>query len=640
MNILDLSHISKSYGLKQVLRDVTLTVGESEKVGFVGRNGCGKTTLFRIVAGVEPADGGEVAYQRGTSIGTLSQDPVLNEHWTVAEEVESALVAVRQKRDRYQTIAEALRAASANEMEKLLKEQQALGEWFDHHQGWQVDHRIDEVLLRLGIADRHQKILMLSGGMRKRVALAKLVLQSPDLLLLDEPTNHLDTATTAWLEEFLIAYPGAVMLITHDRYFLDRVAQRIFEIESGEVYSYLGGYLDYLEGRAERLLHESREQGRLITLLRRESEWMRRGPKARTTKSKARIDRFYAMQEQRNDRVERDIGLRLETEQRLGHTILEMDALSKSFEGRILIRDLSLKLKAGDRIGIIGPNGAGKTTLLRMILGEELPTSGQIVRGKNTRIAYFDQKRESIDPEMKVEEALGEGDWVTVGGERRHKTGYLADFLFEHPDQKRLIRTLSGGEKARLILAKMMLESANFLILDEPTNDLDIPTLQLFDDALVGYNGCVLMVTHDRFFLDKVATGILSFEGEGRVRYTEGNYETYLTRLKNEATASKVERERVSLPEPSPKAAPVERKGLSFKEKKELEGVEREIEKLEARKRELEIFFENPSAYANGSTGVGDWANELSEIDKNLEEKMRRWEALESKRAGGMKGAG
>jgi ATP-binding cassette subfamily F protein uup len=634
MNILDLSHVSKSYGLKQVLRDVTLTVGESEKVGFVGRNGCGKTTLFRIIAGVEPADGGEVAYQRGISIGALTQDPVLNEAWTVAEEVESALAEVRQKRDRYQAIAEALRAAVPTEMEKLLKEQQALGEWFDHHQGWQVDHRIDEVLLRLGIADRHQKILMLSGGMRKRVALAKLVLQSPDLLLLDEPTNHLDAGTTAWLETFLIGYPGAVMLITHDRYFLDRVAQRIIEIESGGVYSYLGGYLDYLEGRADRLLHESREQGRLITLLRRESEWMRRGPKARTTKSKARIDRFYAMQEQRKDHIERDIGLRLETDQRLGHTILELDDLCKMFDNRVLIRDLSLKLKGGDRIGIIGSNGAGKTTLLRMILGEELPTSGQIVRGKNTKIAYFDQKRESIDPDLKVEEALGEGDWVTVRGQRRHKTGYLADFLFEHHDQKRLIRTLSGGEKARLILAKMMLESANFLILDEPTNDLDIPTLQLFDDALVGYNGCVLMVTHDRFFLDKVATGILSFEGEGRVRYTEGNDETYLTRLKNEEAALRVERENVSPSEPSSKTAPVERKGLSFKEKKELEGIEREIEKLETRKRELETFFENPSAYANGSTGVGDWANELSGIEKSLEEKMARWEALESKRAG------
>lgn len=636
MNILDLSHLSKSYGMREVLKDVTLTVGESEKVGFVGRNGCGKTTLFRIIAGVEPADGGEVAYKRGISIGYLLQDPVLTEDRTVAEEVQTALVEIRKKRERYQAIADALRSAASAEMEKLLGEQQSVGEWLNHHQGWQIDHRIDEVLLRLGILDRNEKVLMLSGGMRKRVALAKLVLQSPDLLLLDEPTNHLDAATTAWLEEFLIGYPGAVMLITHDRYFLDRVSQRIFEIESGGVYSYLGGYIDYLEGRAERLLHDSREQGRLITLLRRETEWMRRGAKARSTKSKARIDRFYAMQDERKDHVERDIGLRLETDQRLGHTILELDEIGKSFEGRVLIRDLSLKLKAGDRIGIIGPNGAGKTTLLRMILGEDEPTAGRIVRGKNTKTAYFDQKREILDPNLKVEEVLGEGDWVTVGGERRHKTGYLGDFLFEHHDQKRFIRTLSGGERARLILAKMMLESANLLILDEPTNDLDIPTLQLFDDALVGYNGCVLMVTHDRFFLDKVATGILSFEGEGRVRYTEGNYETYLTRLKNEeALAEKGEVRRVSSTEPPSKSSvSAERKGLSFKEKKELEGIEREIEKLEERKRELEVFFANPSAYAKESETVTGWARELSEIEKGLEEKIARWETLETKRAG------
>ncbi|MFY9269785.1 MAG: ABC-F family ATP-binding cassette domain-containing protein [Candidatus Manganitrophaceae bacterium] len=656
MNILDVSHLSKSYGMKQVLQDLTLTVGESEKVGFVGRNGCGKTTLFRIIAGVEPADGGVLSYKRGSSIGYLSQDPILTEDWTVAQEVESALTEIRKRRDRYQAIADAQQSAAPAEMEKLLKEQQAVGEWLDHHQGWQIDHQIDEVLLRLGIANRDEKVQMLSGGMRKRVALAKLVLQSPDLLLLDEPTNHLDAATTAWLEAFLIGYPGAVMLITHDRYFLDRVSQRIFEIESGMVYSYVGGYLDYLEGKSERLLHDSREQGRLITLLRRESEWMRRGPKARSTKSKARIDRFYAMQGERKDHVEQEIGLHLETDQRLGRTILELEALGKSFEGRVLIRDLSLKLKAGDRIGMIGPNGAGKTTLLRMILGEEPPTTGQIIRGKNTRFGYFDQKRECLDPNIKVEEALGEGYWVTVNGERRHKTSYLGDFLFEHHDQKRVIRTLSGGERARLILAKMMLESANLLILDEPTNDLDIPTLQLFDDALVGYNGCVLMVTHDRFFLDKVATGILSFEGEGRVRYTEGNYETYLTRLKNEeALKAKGEGEKALSPDdlkngaatrspdglensaatkPVSKPVPDGRKGLSFKEKKELEGIEREIEKLEARKGELEIFFADPTAHAKKPTAVTDWANELSEIEKRLEEKIARWEALESKQVG------
>ena len=313
-----------------------------------------------------------------------------------------------------------------------------------------------------------------------------------------------------------------------------------------------------------------------------------------------------------------------------------MADLYKSYGESVLIRDLSIKLKAGDRIGIIGANGSGKTTLLRMILGEEAPTSGQVVRGKNTKIAYFDQKRECLDPNIKVEEALGEGDWVTVNGERRHKTGYLGDFLFEHYDQKRVIRTLSGGEKARLILAKMMLENANMLILDEPTNDLDIPTLQLLDDALVGYNGCVLMVTHDRFFLDKVATGILGFEGEGRVRYTEGNYETYRERLKNEkerGAARPVPPAPSEVKRPSQKGpAPVERKTMTHKEKRELEEVEQTIEKLEGRKKELETFLADPAKYARDPAGLKGWADEFLVIERTLHEKVARWEVLEAKR--------
>ena len=634
MNILDVSNCNKSYGMKKVLQGVTFTVGENEKVGFIGQNGCGKTTLFRLVAKVDLPDAGEMAFKRGSAVGYLPQEPILNAENTVAVEIESALGETRRKMDRYHAIGEQMGRASAEQLEKLLHEQEEIGHFIEHHRAWEMDHRIDEVLSRLGIPDRRAKIGVLSGGMKKRVALAKLVLQAPDLLLLDEPTNHLDVATTQWLEEFLIDYSGAVMLITHDRYFLDRVAQRIIEMASGKIYSYVGGYSSYLTGRAERLLAEGRGQGRLITLLRRESEWMSRGPQGRQTKQKARIDRFHETQAQRKDHVDRNIGLHLQSNQRLGRTILELITVSKSFNAVPLLREVSLTLSAGERIGIIGPNGTGKTTLLRIILGEEHPSSGQVIRGKKTKIAYFDQKRECLDPDVRVEDALGSGFWVDVAGERKHKSSYLGEFLFEHEDQKRFIHTLSGGEKARLILAKMMLEDANTLILDEPTNDLDIPTLQLLDDALVGFNGCVLVVTHDRFFLDKVATGILSFEGDGAVRYTLGNYEVYQERLKREATekkaatAAKGAKSLVGgLKKEKPLASPEKKNGNHL----ELKAVERAIEKLEARKKEVEGFLANPGpGAAEDYVKIRAWSNEFSEIETALKTSLARWETLES----------
>jgi ATP-binding cassette subfamily F protein uup len=638
MNILDVSNFYKSHGIKKVLQGVTFTVGENEKVGFIGQNGCGKTTLFGLVAKLDTPDTGEMAFKRGATVGYLPQEPILNPDATVAAEIELALFETHQKLDRYHAIGERMATASAEEMDKLLHEQEEIGYFIEHHNAWELDYRVDEVLSRLGVPDKTAKIGLLSGGMKKRVALAKLVLESPDLLLLDEPTNHLDVATTSWLEEFLIHYDGAVMLITHDRYFLDRVAQRIIEVESGKIYSYIGGYSSYLLGRADRLASEGRAQGRLITLLRKESEWMSRGPQGRQTKQKARIDRFEETQAQRKDHVDRNIGLVLQSNQRLGRTILELITVSKSFNNVPLLKEVSLTLNAGERIGIIGPNGTGKTTLLRMILGEEHPSSGKVIRGKNTKIAYFDQKRECLDPTVRVEDALGSGFWVEVSGERKHKSSYLGEFLFEHEDQKRYIHTLSGGEKARLILAKMMLEDANTLILDEPTNDLDIPTLQLLDDALVGFNGCVLMVTHDRFFLDKVATGILSFEGNGEVRYTLGNYEAYQERLKREEKERKnglgtASASRAKIKSNSqlvaPRAAP-----LSGKEESELKEILRTIDKVEARKKELERFLANPGPGVAGDRGkILAWSNEFAEIEKTIQENVSRWELLESKRS-------
>jgi ATP-binding cassette subfamily F protein uup len=587
------------------------------------------------MAKLEPPDGGTIAFKKETQVGFLPQEPHLNQESTVSDEIRSVLGELEEKVSRYHAISTAMKDASPSKMDELLKEQQALGGWIDHHGGWETRHRIDQVLSQLGVPDSNASVGGLSGGMKKRVALAKLVLQSPDLLLLDEPTNHLDAATIEWLESFLIAYPGAVILITHDRYFLDRVVQRMFELEKGKIYSYLGSYSSYLLGRAERLEQEEQFQGRLANLLRRESEWMARGPKARGTKQKARIKRFGEMQGRQKKVGDQEVGLRFESRHRLGNTILGCTYLSKTLGGSKLIDQLSFDLKAGDRVGIIGPNGSGKTTLLKMIIGELHPSSGSIIRGKNTRIAYFDQHRDSLDPDLRVEDALGDGQWVTIGEERRHKTGYLSDFLFEPSDQKRLIRTLSGGEKARLMLARMMLEDVNLLILDEPTNDLDIPTLQLLDDCLVNYTGCVLMVTHDRFFLDKVATGILSFEGDGRVQYTLGNYEAYRKRIKEKEetrrTARK-EQKALSAPETGTTSSR-KKKGLSFKERRELEVIQKEIENLEAEQKKLETLLADPGSYSREE--IQQYGEELVRIEKVLAERIDRWEILEAK---GMEG--
>lgn len=631
MNILDISDLEKAYGPKKILDRISLTVGEGEKVGLIGINGSGKSSLLKVIAKLDSLDEGKINFKRDAQVVYLPQEPLLNPKNTISDEIRSVLGELNKKVDRYHAISAALTEGSPSEMGGLIKEQQALGEWIDHHGGWETDYRINQVLSRLGVPDPNAPVEGLSGGMKKRVALAKLVLQSPDLLLLDEPTNHLDAVTTEWLEKFLIAYPGSVMLITHDRYFLDRVVQRIFEIEKGKIYSYSGGYSSYLLGRAERLEQENMAQGRLANLLRREAEWMSRGPKARTTKQKARIKRFGELKGRQKTVGRQKVGLRLEASHRLGNTVLDCTYLSKTIGGLKLIDHLSFDMKAGDRMGIIGPNGSGKTTLLRMILGELHPTSGSITRGKNTRIAYFDQQRDSLDPEIRVEEALGEGYWVTLGEQRKHKKAYLSDFLFEPSDQKRLIRTLSGGEKVRLMLARMMLEKANFLILDEPTNDLDIPTLQLLDDCLVNYTGCVLMVTHDRFFLDKVATGILSFEGNGKVEYTLGNYEAYRERIKEKEAARRTARQEESaMSAPGTGPSPTrKKKGLSFKEGRELELIQKEIHDLEARQKELEGFMADSGSYDRED--IRKYGEELVRIEKMLTERIGRWEYLEAK---------
>ncbi len=633
MNVIDIRSLRKSYGSRTILDEITFTVKAGQKIGIIGANGCGKSTLLRILAGLEPSDGGEVLRKRGLVAAYLPQEPELDPELTIRQTLEGSLAEARQNLHRYHEILEALADDAAAHDESLLEEQHQLQGWLDLHQGWHLDTKVNQICSRFGIEDTSRVVGNLSGGWVKRVALAGILLREPELLLLDEPTNHLDTDTIAWLEDALKNYSGAVMLVTHDRYFLDRVVRRMFEIDGGELTSYLGGYSDYLEQKREKLEQQGQAQSRLANLLRREEAWLHRGAKARTTKQKARIDRVEDLRAQKKTVGSREVRLGFDMQHRLGGTILELCDLEMKFDGPPLFQDLNLIMRKGERIGILGSNGCGKSTLLKTVLDELKPTAGRIVRGKNTRIGYLDQQRSGLDPTQFVHEAVGEGDWVTVAGEKRHKIGYLQDFLFTPEEQRKRISTLSGGERARLLLACMILEGANLLILDEPTNDLDIPTLQVLEEALNDFPGCVLVVTHDRYFLDRIATGVLHFEGGGRVTFYEGNYEIFCRLQAQKAEGLKV-REKAAEKKSAPPPREKRRAGLSYKERLELEGIELKIEEREGRKAELEEMLADPSRIGDHNR-MAEIGREVEGLDVELVELMERWEELELKKEGG-----
>ena len=595
INLLTMEHITKAYTDRVLLNDVAFSINENEKIGVIGINGMGKSTLLKVTAGIEPYDEGKISMGKQVKICYLPQTPEFEEGTTV------------------------LRAAIADNVNELNQ--------------WTIEADARSMLNQLGFYDYDEKVEHMSGGQKKRIALVNALLTPADILILDEPTNHLDNAMSEWLEEYLIGFRGAILMVTHDRYFLDRVATRIVEVDQGKLYSYPGNYSEFVKLKAERQDMALATERKRKSLLRTELEWLGRGARARSTKQKAHIDRIKAMQEIKDIQEEKRVVLD-SVASRMGNKTIELENISKSYGNRKLISDYSYIFLKNDRIGIIGPNGCGKTTLLKIINGIVRPDSGTIEIGQTIRIGYFSQENEYMDASMKVIDYVKEvGEYVTTSDGKITASQMLERFLFDGAMQWSKIEKLSGGEKRRLYLMRVLMSAPNVLILDEPTNDLDIQTLTILEDYLDHFDGIIITVSHDRYFLDRIVNRIFSFEGDGKVRQFEGGYSDYLIRkelegldtevsLKGHAAATE---EQSTKGENSSKDTWKQRKSklkFTYKEQREFETIDDDIAKLEEK---LETLDAQIAANATNSVKLRELMDKKEEAGNELDEKMERW---------------
>ena len=517
---------------KVILDDVTVGVYPGAKIGVVGPNGAGKSTLLKVMAGLEDVSNGEAMLSPGYTVGILQQEPPLDEDKTVRENIELAFGDILAKIERFNQVSAEMADPDAD-FDALMAEMGQLQDEIDAANGWDLDSQLSQAMDALQCPDPDAPVSILSGGERRRVALCRLLLEAPDLLLLDEPTNHLDAESVLWLEQFLHRYPGAVMAVTHDRYFLDDVAEWICEVDRGQLYPYEGNYSTYLEKKAARLEAQSQQDARRAKKMKAELEWVRSSPKARQAKSRARLERYEQMEAEARASKRVDFtDIHIPVGPRLGAKVLEAEHLSKSFGDRVLIDDLSFSLPRNGIVGVIGPNGVGKSTLFKMIVGQEQPTSGTLTVGETVKLSYVDQMRSGIDAEKTLWEVVSDGnDYIRVGESEIPSRAYVAAFGFKGSDQQKRAGVLSGGERNRLNLALTLRQGGNLLLLDEPTNDLDVETLESLEEALEEFPGCSVVISHDRWFLDRVATHILAWEGTdenpGRWHWFEGNFEAY-----------------------------------------------------------------------------------------------------------------
>jgi ABC transport system ATP-binding/permease protein len=627
MHILSTEGIGKNYGIRPLFEGVSLGLDSSDRVGVVGVNGSGKTTLLRLIAGEEQPDSGRIVFAEGVSVGYLQQNPPYEPGRTVLDTVFAASDTRTKLLHDYELACQEL-ALAGEEDRRLLDRVSELAHELEVSGAWELETNARLVLGRLGIHDTAARMGELSGGQRKRVALAHALIENPDLLILDEPTNHLDAETITWLETYLGRYRGALLLVTHDRYFLDRVTSRILEIDRGAVQSFAGNYAYYLEKKEEQELARAAEGQKREMMIRRELAWLRRGAKARTRKSKARIDRAESLMAQPKEAARADLDISV-TSSRIGKKILELRDITKSYDGRVLLDNFSYTLKPGDRIGVVGPNGAGKSTLLEIITNRVAADGGTLEVGQTVRFGYYDQESRALNEAGRVIDYIREvAERIeTADGEYITASQMLEKFLFTGAMQYAPIAKLSGGERRRLYLLRVLMSAPNVLLMDEPTNDLDIQTMATLEDYLDGFNGCLVVVSHDRYFLDRTVEHIFRFEGNGVVRQYPGNYSAFLeTRQKEERESAEVKPESKARPaNPEAAQAPTAKRKLSFKERAELEALEARIQEAERRQVEIEMEL---AANASDAHLVNQLFNERESLMAQLARDLDRWSEL------------
>ena len=631
MSVISISNAQLAFGHVALLDHTEFSLEAGERIGLIGRNGTGKSSLLKVIAGLAKLDDGLLSFQQGLRIAYVAQEPEFNPQAsvfdTVAAGVSNALELIAQ----YEQLTSEL---GTDDDSALLEKMQQLQSSIDVVDGWNLENRVQTTLQKLNL-DRERLVGTLSGGMKKRVALARALVSAPDVLLLDEPTNHLDFSSIAWLEDLLKDFRGSLLFITHDRRFLDNVATRIVELDRGRLQSYPGNFTAYQTRKIEQQAIEDIESAKFDKVLAQEEVWIRKGVEARRTRNEGRVRRLEALRLERSRRRDQQgqVKLELAAGERSGKIVAELIDVDKSYDHRFIVKHFNAIIQRGDKIGLIGVNGAGKTTLLRLILGEETPDSGTVRQGSRLQVAYFDQMREQLNDEASLVETIAPGsDWVEINGQRKHVMTYLGDFLFAPERARSPVRTLSGGERNRLLLARLFAKPANVLVLDEPTNDLDIDTLELLEQLLEEYDGTVFLVSHDRTFLDNVVTQVVVAEGEGVWKEYVGGYADWerVSRASESASAKELSKTVVKTKElaaePTSKA-----KKLSFKEQRELEQLPLLIAVLEAEQATISERLADSTIYAKEPAEAHKLSERFAEIDQLLLDSLERWEIIEAK---------